>query len=113
LQTDAGLGGNHPSERRKCDQARHRVAKSLPEEKLLEPAGKGGVMLVLTRKADQQIQIGPDICVTVVTVKGSGVRLGIEAPADIQILRGELLSRQGVTQPVRPAASDHPIARDS
>jgi carbon storage regulator CsrA len=70
-------------------------------------------MLVLTRKADQQIQIGPDICVTVVTVKGSGVRLGIDAPSHVQILRGELLSRQGIVQPLRPAASDHPTASDS
>lgn len=47
-------------------------------------------MLVLTRKADQKIQIGPDITVTVLDVKGRYVRLGIDAPSEVRILRGEL-----------------------
>jgi carbon storage regulator CsrA len=47
-------------------------------------------MLVLTRKTDQKIQIGDDITVTVIQVKGRYVRLGIDAPANIRILRTEL-----------------------
>lgn len=47
-------------------------------------------MLVLTRKAQEQIHIGPDITVTVVRVKGHSVRLGIDAPNNVRIVRGEL-----------------------
>jgi carbon storage regulator CsrA len=47
-------------------------------------------MLVLTRKAQEQIQIGHNIKVTVVRVKGHSVRLGIEAPENVRIVRGEL-----------------------
>ena len=47
-------------------------------------------MLVLTRKVQEQIQIGHNIKVTVVRVKGHSVRLGIEAPDNVRIVRGEL-----------------------
>jgi len=47
-------------------------------------------MLVLTRKMDEQILIGSDIKVTLVRVKGNTVRLGIEAPDNVRVLRGEL-----------------------
>jgi len=48
-------------------------------------------MLVLTRHAEQDICIGPDIRITVVSVQGGQVRLGIEAPQEVAIHRGELL----------------------
>jgi carbon storage regulator CsrA len=47
-------------------------------------------MLVLTRKVQEQIQIGHNIKVTIVRVKGHSVRLGIEAPDNVRIVRGEL-----------------------
>jgi len=47
-------------------------------------------MLVLTRKADQKIQIGSNITITVIEVKGRYVRLGIEAPRDVRIVRSEI-----------------------
>ena len=47
-------------------------------------------MLVLTRKKGQQIRIGDDIVVTVSSVQGGSVRLGIEARPEVKILRGEL-----------------------
>ncbi len=47
-------------------------------------------MLVVTRKPMQQIRIGNDITVTVVKVERNTVRVAIEAPRDIRILRGEL-----------------------
>lgn len=47
-------------------------------------------MLVLTRKPQEKIRIGDDIVITVIKSKGQGVRLGIEAPAEVSILRGEL-----------------------
>ena len=51
-------------------------------------------MLVLTRKQKQQIQIGEDITLTIIRVKGSTVRLGIEAPEGVRILRSELSFEQ-------------------
>jgi carbon storage regulator len=48
-------------------------------------------MLVLTRKQQEKIRIGDDIVVTVLRMKGKSVRLGIEAPGDIAVLRGELV----------------------
>lgn len=47
-------------------------------------------MLVLTRKPGQTVQIGNDVTVTILEVTGDRVRLGIAAPADVTILRGEL-----------------------
>ena len=48
-------------------------------------------MLVLSRKHTQELRIGDDITITVLEVKGHGVRLGIQAPRDVRILRGELM----------------------
>jgi carbon storage regulator len=47
-------------------------------------------MLVLSRKESERIRLGDSIVVTVVRVAGDKVRLGIEAPADILVLREEL-----------------------
>jgi carbon storage regulator len=52
-------------------------------------------MLVLTRREGEQLQIGPDILVTVVRVEGGGIRIGIEAPHDAIIMRSEIA--HGVT----------------
>jgi carbon storage regulator len=47
-------------------------------------------MLVLSRKERQRIKLGDSIVVTVVRVAGDKVRLGIEAPSDMLVLREEL-----------------------
>ena len=47
-------------------------------------------MLVLSRKTRQQILIGDNITVTILLVKGQVVRVGIEAPRDVRVLRAEL-----------------------
>ena len=47
-------------------------------------------MLVLSRRESQRIQLGDSIVVTVVRVRGDRVRLGIEAPSSVRVLRGEL-----------------------
>lgn len=47
-------------------------------------------MLVLTRKQNEKIRIGPSITITVLRMKGKAVRLGIEAPQDVSVIRGEL-----------------------
>jgi len=47
-------------------------------------------MLVLTRKSNQSIMIGDDIEVSVLSVIGEKVRIGIQAPADIPVFRTEI-----------------------
>src|SRR5262245_53608558 len=47
-------------------------------------------MLVLTRKLQQQIKIGEQITVTILRVKGNAVRIGVQAPREIRVVRGEL-----------------------
>ncbi len=47
-------------------------------------------MLVLSRKPNQKINIGSDITITVVKVRGNVIRLGIEAPRDVRVVRSEL-----------------------
>jgi carbon storage regulator len=47
-------------------------------------------MLVLSRKPGEKIHIGSGITITVTEVRGNKVRLGIEAPRDIPIVRAEL-----------------------
>lgn len=48
-------------------------------------------MLVLTRKTQERIQIGDDIVITVVRIRGNQVKIGIEAPADLPVARTEIL----------------------
>jgi carbon storage regulator len=50
-------------------------------------------MLVLSRKPGQRIRIGDSVIITLVQVNGTSVRIGIEAPHDLEILREELLTR--------------------
>jgi carbon storage regulator CsrA len=50
-------------------------------------------MLVLTRKAKQQIQIGPHITITILQIKGQAVRVGVEAPREMCVLRTEIAKR--------------------
>ena len=47
-------------------------------------------MLVLSRKVGERILIGDQVTVTVVRVANGGVRLGIDAPADMVVVRAEL-----------------------
>jgi len=46
-------------------------------------------MLVVSRQRDEVILIGPDIRVTVCSIRGDKVRLGITAPDDVNIARAE------------------------
>ena len=51
-------------------------------------------MLILTRRPGETILIGDDIEVTVMRISGNQVRIGIEAPKDVDIVRGELLEEE-------------------
>lgn len=48
-------------------------------------------MLVLTRKPGERILIGDDIVITVLDVRGDGVRVGIDAPRGLRIQRDEVV----------------------
>jgi carbon storage regulator len=51
-------------------------------------------MLVLSRKLGEKIVISDDIVITVVAIKGNQIRLGVEAPRQTPVWRGELLIEQ-------------------
>ncbi len=50
-------------------------------------------MLVLTRKSHEQIQIGDNITITILRVKGGAIRVGIEAPKSLSVLRKEIVGK--------------------
>lgn len=49
-------------------------------------------MLVLTRKKGERVMIGDDIVVTVIDVRGDGVRIGFDAPRGVSIQRAEVVA---------------------
>ena len=53
-------------------------------------------MLLLSRRTGETIKIGDNITVTVLSVKGNQVRIGINAPDDVKIMREELTDRKPV-----------------
>jgi carbon storage regulator CsrA len=63
-------------------------------------------MLVLSRKRGEKIVIEGGITVTVIEVKGNQIRLGIDAPDDIRILRGELACWQDLSTPAQTPTDD-------
>jgi carbon storage regulator len=75
-------------------------------------------MLVLSRRERERIKLGDSIVVTVVRVAGDKVRLGIEAPPHILVLRDELEPREIAGTPgeelplVNPATIAMPPAGD-
>ena len=67
-------------------------------------------MLVLSRKQDEEI-VFPElgISVRVIRTKGNQVRLGIKAPTDIRVLRGELAFETDATTPVSLPMNELPL----
>ena len=66
-------------------------------------------MLVLTRKLMEKLFIGDDICVTVVRLEGGQVRLGIDAPREIAVVRAELVpERLAAARQARAADASRP-----
>ena len=59
-------------------------------------------MLILTRGIGETVTIGHDIRVRILAIKGAQVRLGIEAPKDLPIVREEILD----TIPDQPAEEE-------
>lgn len=63
-------------------------------------------MLILTRKIDEAIRLGEDIRIVLVQIKGGQVRLGIECPPHVRVLREELY--EAVRQENLKAVSSEP-----
>ncbi len=55
-------------------------------------------MLVLSRKKSETIKLGDSIEITVVRVNGDKVRLGIQAPSDVSVLRQELTKKKAESE---------------
>jgi carbon storage regulator len=66
-------------------------------------------MLVLTRKSNQSIMIGDDIEVSVLSVMGDKVRIGIQAPQDIPVFRTEIYLEIHRDETERAPASTAPV----
>ncbi|MFW6171379.1 MAG: carbon storage regulator [Planctomycetota bacterium] len=64
-------------------------------------------MLVLTRKVQEQIRIGEDITITLLRVKGNKVRIGIEAPERVRVVRGELPRGERPVRLAGQSVADH------
>ncbi len=68
-------------------------------------------MLVLSRKQGEQIKIGDGITVTVLGVRGGVIKLGIDAPPHLRILRGELV--EWTTEKCDETCGQHSRAADA
>jgi carbon storage regulator len=65
-------------------------------------------MLVLTRKTNQSIMIGDSIEVSILSVSGDKVRIGIDAPRDIAVFRKEVYEALGGEEPAGAACKGDP-----
>lgn len=65
-------------------------------------------MLVLSRKRSEMIQIGDDVVVKVIKTGKGSVKIGIEAPEHVKVLRGELCEAPRPVPPVSPAGPHEP-----
>ncbi|MEW6194106.1 MAG: carbon storage regulator CsrA [Bacteroidota bacterium] len=50
-------------------------------------------MLILTRKIDEEIKIGSDITIKILSISDNQVKIGIDAPGSVQIFRGEVYDK--------------------
>ncbi len=80
-----------------------------------EAEGKGVLeVLVVSRKIGQRIHIGDQITITVVKVGSGGVRLGIEAPPEMSVIREELAEKlREAEQRILELAKQSPVETDS
>ena len=63
-------------------------------------------MLVLTREVGQKLLIGNDVIITVTKISGNKVRIGVQAPDDVTVIREELV-------PARTGEIEHHVAARS
>jgi carbon storage regulator len=70
-------------------------------------------MLVLSRKESQRIRLGDSIVITIVKISGDKVRVGIDAPSNVLVLRDELETREAAPPSTPGAAAQPPALRHS
>ncbi len=56
-------------------------------------------MRIFTRRPSESVSIGDCISITVVEIRGAQVRIGVKAPPDVNIQRGELVSKREPSEP--------------
>jgi carbon storage regulator len=71
-----------------------------------EAEPRSQAMLVLSRKPGEKIRIGDNVTVTIVRIGPNNVRLGIDAPRDLNIVREEICGRDPVLNHPHGAAGD-------
>ena len=69
-------------------------------------------MLVLTRRIGETVMIGDDIAVTILSVKGEQVRIGIDAPQEIKVHRQEVYDRIQKEKQVEAKKEKEKVAED-
>lgn len=50
-------------------------------------------MLILTRKIEEEIRIGSDITIKILSISDNQIKIGIDAPSNVQIFRGEVYDK--------------------
>ena len=63
-------------------------------------------MLILSRRIDEALKIGDDVTVTVLSIKGKQVRLGIDAPDEVSIHREEIYHQIKTGEKAKKETSD-------
>lgn len=62
-------------------------------------------MLVLTRKRDEVIQIGDNIVIKILKTGKGAIKIGIDAPGNVRVIRGELLEDENTPESIDSGAS--------
>jgi carbon storage regulator len=70
-------------------------------------------MLVLSRKESERIRLGESVVVTVVKISGDKVRIGIDAPAEMLVLRDELEPHEPVGNRQRRLELEMPLEQSA
>jgi carbon storage regulator len=64
-------------------------------------------MLILTRRVGEALKIGDDVTITVLSVRGHQVRIGIDAPKDVGVHREEIYAKIHGEEPQLDKQVDH------
>ncbi len=70
-------------------------------------------MLILTRRIGESLNIGDEVTVTVLSIKGNQVRIGIKAPQNIAVHRQEIYEQVQREKTVAPSESEAAAAKKS
>ena len=55
-------------------------------------------MLIISRKKNEGVSVNGNIDITIVDIQGDKVRIGIEAPSEVKIVRNELLETENINR---------------